>query len=754
MIGGMDLPWRDGGEGEQLREQVVQLSQEKRELQDYAERVTRELRRYQQARPPPAQRPEDDTPLPPWSTNMQMMSPLLHAYEERIGELETVIERSVSLAEQVQALTKENDALRVELHERTVQVRNQQVIAPFRELDDKEKPDEVSELYRLSVEQNEALAQQNQLLKLQVERMQQSVAAIQQQARDVQVRAVDEARTFTAEQERAGMVLRAEHERIVTTMRGEQEQVSSHFRTENERLAQELSSERERFAHELNAEREHFARELGSEREQSSQEREHLAHELSSEREHGARAYNQEHGRAEIYARQRSAAEIRLEELMGELVEEARRREQLEAQVEGLQQEMHHHLQSLDFYKKSFDDRCAMAGDEEERLQSDLARVSQNEKELRHRCARLERDLTDATDQLIATRREGDAMKQEAEQMLPLCQSMDSRLRDVSEKYKRAHAELLEKEGQVGDLMVARDTLISSEHTLKRQSERLENRMHAEIDALKYQRDQEVEGLRSSEKLAVSELEDRLRRSEQSAAELLAKAELSDKQRTWEMAAFERQSTLHSVERDRFQGDLEEMQQVRLRIERQTDGMQQEARRYRAEVDGMSAEVRERATHSSTEFASSRAKIQGIERSCAQTREEVQACEARLASAGSEQSRLRAELQEEQRRASGAVEQERQRAQVEQRGLEQQSRAVQVRARQEEQRAVELMHAQEALRQRWQAESTVEKDCLESEVERLSRENRSLKEKTRKVMQTLAVRRTAALAADDSFLLG
>merc|ERR1719506_3414379 len=118
---------------EELQDEVLRLSQENRELKEYAERVTKELRRYQQARPAPPSRAEDDMPMPPWATNMQMMSPLLFAYEERIAELETVIERSASLAEQTQALAKENDSLRAELQERMEQFRRSQLMAPVRD---------------------------------------------------------------------------------------------------------------------------------------------------------------------------------------------------------------------------------------------------------------------------------------------------------------------------------------------------------------------------------------------------------------------------------------------------------------------------------------------------------------------------------------------------------------------------------------------------------------------------------------------
>lgn len=725
----------------ELQEQLIRSEQEKRELQDYAERVTRELRRYQQARPtpPPSGLAEEHGPLPPWATNMQMMSPLLFAYEERISELEMVIERSVGLAEQAQVLTKENDALRVELQERTEQLRNAQVIAPFRDLDkDNEQPEELQELYRISVEQNEALAQQNQLLKLHLERMQQSMLTMKQQSSEVQARAVEEARAvqtraveeakaiqdhvveearvLSEEQEHATMKLKTETERVVTTLRAEKEKEANTWKAHHERLTHEWHAERER-----------------------------LTSELLAEREDATRAYNKERDRADTYARQRSAAEGRLDELTGELVEEVRARESLEAQVEGLQQENQLHLQSLDFYKKSYDDRCAMAGDEEERIQSDLARVSQSERDLRHRCARLERELSDVTDQLYVTRREGEAMKQEAEQMLPLMESMDSRLRDVSERYKRVQQELGEKESQLGDLLVAREAWSSAEHALKRQADRQESRLAAELEALRSQRDHEVTSLSASSKRAVADLEERLRKTEQAAAELTAQNELIEKQRVWEAAALERQNTLHAVERDRLQGDLEEMQQVRLRVERQADASKQDVNRLKSELSSMSAEVRESAARASTESATSRMKLQSVERSLGQAQDEVQTCEARLAAAGAEQKRIQTELQEEQRKLVDSVEQERQRALGEQRSFERQLRAVQARSRQDEQRAVELLQAQESLRQRWQAEAGHEKETLEAEVERLARENRTLREKTRGALRTMAQRKGLGL---------
>ena len=63
-----------------------------------------------------------DVTVPPWATNMDLMSPLLHAYEERIKELEQVAAKSYGLAEQVTALAGENESLREELQQKTDQV--------------------------------------------------------------------------------------------------------------------------------------------------------------------------------------------------------------------------------------------------------------------------------------------------------------------------------------------------------------------------------------------------------------------------------------------------------------------------------------------------------------------------------------------------------------------------------------------------------------------------------------------------------
>lgn len=635
----------------ELQDQVLRLSQENRELKEYAERVTKELRRYQQARPqPPSRGSEDDVPLPPWATNMQMMSPLLFSYEERIGELEAVIERSASLAEQTQALAKENDNLRAELQERTEQFRRSQLMAPARDTGSAvEQQDDLQELYRLSVEQNEALAQQNQLLKLQLERMQQSLVAGQQQAREVQTRVVE-----------------------------------------------------------------------------------------------GSRALNAEQERAEVFAQQRGAVEKRLELTNGELIEEIRIREQVQRQFEGLQHDYQLQCQSLDMCKQNLEERCNLALDEEERLKTELHRATKHDKDQRQRISSLELDLAQVSEGLTVTRREADATKQEAEQWVRLMESMERRLKDISERHDDVRQKLSEQEAKSRELLLEKDRWSSSENAAQRAAERLQSRLQGEVETLRQQREMDVESLKSAHAREKVSREEKLRKTEQTASELQMKVELSEKQRSWESASLENQSSVHSAERARLQGDLEEGQQVRLRLERQVDSVRQEAARFRTELETIGVEAREQGSHASSEAATYRSKAQLSERTLGHVREELNHSEARVGQMTADHTRLQSELQEERFRTGDEAERDRRKALSERRALERQLQTMASKAQQGEQRAVELLRAQEMLQQQLQSEFAVETQALEGQVKQLSAENRTMREKSRGLLKALAVRRLAA----------
>jgi len=638
-----------------LQEQVLRLTQEKRELKDYAERITRELRRYQQARPSPAPQAEDELPLPPWATNMQMMSPLLFAYEERIAELEAVVERSVSLAEQAQLLTKENDALRAELQERTEQLRNLQLVTPLQDFvaKDGDEAQELQQLYKLSVEQNEALAQQNQLLKLQVERMQHALSSTHHQAQQLQV-----------------------------------------------------------------------------------------------QYQHGVQAQAKDRDRVDTLARQRSAAERRLEEVTGELVEEVRAREHLQGEVDSLNQEVHLQGQSLTFYKKSYEDRCTSASDEEGRLQAELERIADSERSLKHRLGSLEQELAEVTEHLFASRRENESTKQEAEQILRLMESIEARLKDISARHEKAQRELNDKDRMLGDLQMQRDGWGTSEQTLKRQIERLEGRLSTELDAAKRQREVECANLQDSHRRILSEMDEKLRKSDKFTTQLESKVELLERQKNWEAAAYERQNASLATDKERWQHDMESLQQDRLRLDKQAESSRKEMARVRDELEAAVAASRESAARNSTELLAAQAKAQSEERALQWVRDELRTSEQRASAFTSERERLKSEVLEERARVSEVVERERQQLVQERRNFERQMQHLQARARQGEQRAIELLRAQEALRQRLQDELTLEKEALQSQIERFRRENRSLKEKGRGALKALAQLRAAERGGD------
>eukprot|EP00747_Dinoflagellata_sp_TGD_P004713 gnl/TRDRNA2_/TRDRNA2_111889_c0_seq1.p1 gnl/TRDRNA2_/TRDRNA2_111889_c0~~gnl/TRDRNA2_/TRDRNA2_111889_c0_seq1.p1 ORF type:complete len:672 (+),score=223.21 gnl/TRDRNA2_/TRDRNA2_111889_c0_seq1:43-2016(+) len=638
----------------EMQEQVARLVHEKRDLQEYADRVTKELRRYQQARPMPAARAEDDLPLPPWATDMQMMSPLLFSYEERIVELEAVIDRSVNLAEQAQALSKENDALRVELQERTEQLRQAQLMAPVRDIGPDgiggdQQLDELQELYRLSVEQNEALAQQNQLLKLQLERMQQTITVGQQQ-------------------------VNSQHAKMAEGMKSVQE-----LQQANEELAS-----------------------------------------------------------------QRAAAEERLEELSLDLAEHLRQKEELQLRVGGLQHELKLQCNSLELYRKSFEDRCALATEEEERLRTDLNRAMNSDKEQRQRIGMLERELAEVSEQFFVTRREANVTKQEAEQMIKLMESMERRLKDISERYDVAQAKILEQENQVAELLLEKDRWTTAEQAAKKHAERLESRQQSELEMARQQRESAVESLQGHCKKQVESLEDRLRRSEQEVSELQMKTELAERQRSWDIAAHQRQTAGQNAEKARLLSDAEEAQQARLRADRLADSAQEEVRKLREELAAASVEAEKVTQQARDEANSYRSNHQRAERALSQAREEVQTLQSRERSLEADNMRVKAELQEERFSASDTLEAEKRSALAVKRGLERQLQNLAARSQQEEQRAVELLRAQEALRLKWQAELDMEKENLESQVERLSADNRTLREKSRGVLKVLAAQQLMA----------
>jgi len=320
--------------------------------------------------------------------------------------------------------------------------------------------------------------------------------------------------------------------------------------------------------------------------------------------------------------------------------------------------------------------------------------------------------------------------------------SMERRLKDSTEQQDHARARLHSEETQVADLLTERSYWSMAEQAASRQAERFEGKLQNELHAMKnLVPSHELDSLRLSHSRLMSETEDRLRRSEQSMVDLKAQVELFERQKTWESSAVDRLKATHGVEREQHRSDLEETQVVRLRLERQADHLRQELGQLRTELDDAAVSSREQLQKAGVELSSCRSKCQGVERQLGQAREEILVSEGAAANASSERARVQDELKAERVRLVDELESQRRRALTDQRSLEWQLQHIQAKAHQDERRAVELLKAQESLRLRWQAELGLEKDSLEMQVEKLTKENRAMRERSRGVLKALAANR-------------
>lgn len=665
-----------GGDENVDMQELMQMrnggSQDYEELFRYAQRVTRELARYQRAHTPPPPHPDDDAPMPPWYMNMQMMPPLLYAYEERIAELTGVIDRSVGLAEQARNLTKENDALRAELEERTDQLRQLREAGAALGDDDPdgvgiglglamtpgglsaEQAEEIQELYRLSVEQVEALGQQNQLLKLQLERMQQSVSACQQQAQQSNAQAAGAAEAFAAEQRRANSVEEA-----------------------------------------------------------------------------------------------RTIVERGLNEATAQLAEEASERDQLQAQLDRTRNELQLQDKNLQTLRQAYEDRCQLAAEEEERLRADLDYTAGQEKEQRQQALQFEQDLLDANEKYMIAKREGDITKQEAEQMLKLMESMERKLKDLTEQHDMAQSRMVEQDAQIADLLLERDALAAEESFTKKQAERLETRLNEEVVALQQQLDRSSESIRVSHRRQVSDLEGALERADQQTAEARARTEVLERQHRSDAAASERQQALHESEKEQLRQELEDLQQAVRRAERRSDAAQKELTSLRAEMEQTSKDAVQRTSLATAELDSGKRQCDELQRRLDRARSDLTACQKNLAETETERSLLRAEIRDERAGLTDTIEAERKQREMERETLKRQVQTAQGRVLQEEQRAAGAVREKEILRTRIQDEFVIEKQAMEAHLEQARKELRAMKDKNRVLLRKFAVQQMSAAAFDD-----
>lgn len=106
-----DLSIDKGAEKQVFDGELVRLRRENVALKDHLQRSLKELKFYQHRYPSaysPGNRGEDEE-LPPWKTSPELMTPLLEAYDTRIAELESVVNRQNE--DMVRFQEKVNDVL-------------------------------------------------------------------------------------------------------------------------------------------------------------------------------------------------------------------------------------------------------------------------------------------------------------------------------------------------------------------------------------------------------------------------------------------------------------------------------------------------------------------------------------------------------------------------------------------------------------------------------------------------------------------
>eukprot|EP00397_Hematodinium_sp_SG-2012_P008261 GEMP01008317.1.p1 GENE.GEMP01008317.1~~GEMP01008317.1.p1 ORF type:complete len:621 (+),score=212.12 GEMP01008317.1:151-2013(+) len=146
--------------------ELVRLRHENFVLKKYAEKVTKEIQRYQSKGVVPRDVADPEgLPLP----DLGSLTPLLQAYEERLRDLEGVLNKSVSLSEQMQELLKENKELRAQIQDRATEDKRPSDYLLFNQ--ENEEKEDFAHLYQLAQEQNEVLLQQNEMMKATIERI-------------------------------------------------------------------------------------------------------------------------------------------------------------------------------------------------------------------------------------------------------------------------------------------------------------------------------------------------------------------------------------------------------------------------------------------------------------------------------------------------------------------------------------------------------------------------------------------------------
>ncbi|CAD7942567.1 unnamed protein product [Amoebophrya sp. A120] len=614
--------------------EVEALKQERYQLQQYAEKVTKELQRFVDS----GALKRDNlaasaVALPPWANNVQLMNPLIRVYDDRVRELETVLGKSAGLAEQAAALVNENETLREELVQKSEHIAQLQTreflsagggsssssggggLAAVRSRFEEER-EELDALYKMSVEQNEVLAQQNVLLKSQIEKMQQRVAELEQ-------------------------------------LHGQNQQRA--------RQSDELDRMRALAESELETTRKQLA-----------------AHKdgLQSVSEKLKQAQQQEHDWSQKYQLLRDESDERVERISAE------------------------NSQNLKLFHELSDE----LGDR------------------RAKFLVLERENVDLSEKYQRARKEADAAKNEAQNMLVLMEQLERKEKTQRQQIadQRAKLDVLEKD--LAEVLLEKTKLEALEGNASRSKEDTDRKRKQEMEVILEDMRRATEGQIEMRQRRIDDLEDQLSKASALSLDLQTKYDLLVKQHSHQQTAAEARISLAEKTSAHLRTDLEDLQKRRLMLEKEVHDKARELASLQDKLqETAQAQNRnlQRSTDMKSELTSSlenfKQKLQHKEDTCAVVEKQNATLSRRVAD-------LQKLLVNKEREYQAVIDDERRVFETEKSQLLAKVKTLAAKGKAGEQRAIELLKVQEELRTRWHDELTLEKRSLEEQVDKLKKQ--------------------------------
>jgi chromosome segregation ATPase len=639
------------------QEQVARLRHKLAQETERADRAFRELRRYQQiveisptAAKAVSQQATDDRPLPPWCTQMELLSPLCIAYDDRIQELEDESEeRRIKLAElldKVKYLVKENETLRTELRdkvERMLQESRTRAEEPSLLTDDRA---ELQELYQLTADQNAVLTRQTQVLKEQLGKTEVAVKEL--------------------------------HSRSVAAAKSAEE-----WRDRAQSLESSLRQAED----------------------------------------------------------QRSAAQRRVGDAQASQAHEAKRADQLSSELERTREELTHSQQQSVTFKAALERTCTEAKEDAEKLRAEVHQLAQDLDGAQAQASLFESQVAEHQDRARIARRESDVMKQESEQMLKLMESMERKLRDVTEGQEAATTRAAQLQQKVDALELQIDEATATAHAAKLAAERSEERRVLETTALQQSVDDEVRScarhLGAAQKLR--EVETQLEAVRGDAQEARMAAEEAEGKLSLETGRLARQVSVLETEKVQLESNCAQLHEARLSAEQRYDEAVERLAKAQADISRQAEEMAMRVDNAEAAAIRARSDADSATTALHRSEQERQHVEAQLQELASVRDRLTGELSEAKRRAADALTDARARAKAEATHAEQKLRSLVAQVREAEDHAAEAQRSAEDTRVRVSEELARERQDKAQSVASARAEADNLRQRNQTLVRVLTL---------------